>query len=69
MLGHELVVKLPPRENVRPVTQVVGDAGQPVPPSLHHRLGLVHRVLPGMEQGLVYQSRLVQLHDLIITII
>lgn len=64
VLRHELVVQLAPLEYVAPVTEVVGNARQSVPPRLHHRLGLVHRVLSAVKEGLMDKRRLVQLHNL-----
>ncbi len=45
MVRDELVVMLPPGENIRPVRQVVRDDWKTISPSLHDRFHVVERIL------------------------
>lgn len=62
--GDELVVVLPPRENVTPVAQLVRHNRQSVAPRLHDGLHVVQGGGPAVQKTLVDLGSLLQLHDL-----
>lgn len=63
-----LVMMLPPHEHAAPVGQVIRHDGQPVPPSLHHRLHVVQAVVSaqvGRLQACIYLCSFLKFNDLL----